>query len=473
MHQLINDTDPNAPAIIDGDSGKVYSYQLLISKKEELTEKLNKFPQGLAICFCQNDMASICSYLSLFDSHHTVALIDSKINPELRKIILDQYQPDYFLASDNLESIESITKKSPIYSADEFNLNFYIHSENPKTINPENKLLLSTSGTTGTPKFVRLSKNAVISNANSISNSLATHPNEKAILSLPLHYSYGLSVLNGHLISGGSVVLTKSGLVERNFWEVAKNHQITSMAGVPYSYEMIRKFRLFKMFPPSLKVLTQAGGKLSPENIEFFHGIMKEMDGNFYVMYGQTEATARITIMPPEQLEAYFDFVGEAIKDGKITIKKDGHECGVNETGEVFYSGPNVMLGHALEREDLKKGDELAGTLATGDLGLLNEKGLLKIVGRLKRFSKISGLRINLDDLNTHLSELQPIAIIGNDEKIHLISERKEENYEKWQKHLSDLYGLHYQTFIFHHLESIPLLANNKVDYKTLEQRYL
>lgn len=159
-------------------------------------------------------------------------------------------------------------------------------------------MLLTTSGSTGSPKLVRLSKENILENAKSIAQYLDIDQNERAITSLPMHYSYGLSVINSHLISGATILLTEDSYIQRDFWVFAREQRVTSFSGVPFTYEILKKMKFWNRNLPTLRTLTQAGGKLSNELIEYFAKNAKLRDVNFYVMYGQTEATARMSYLP-------------------------------------------------------------------------------------------------------------------------------------------------------------------------------
>ena len=145
----------------------------------------------------------------------------------------------------------------------------------------------------------------------------------RPIAHLPIHYSYGLSVLNSHLRAGATVVLTETSLMNAEFWDTIRNHQVDSFSGVPYTYQMLRRLGLAKVNVPGIRIMTQAGGKMDPANIAFFHEQMVERGGTFWVMYGQTEATARIAILNPENLPEKLGSAGRAIPGGRLAIRGD------------------------------------------------------------------------------------------------------------------------------------------------------
>ena len=277
-------------------------------------------------------------------------------------------------------------------------------------VHPDLALLLTTSGSTGSPKLVRLTLRNLAANAESIAQYLQLTPQERPITSLPMSYSYGLSVINSHLQVGATIVFTEDGVLQREFWDAVDQHHCTSFAGVPYTYQMLLQTGLLNKKGSSLRTLTQAGGRLEERYIQQMYDLAMARGWKFMVMYGQTEATARISYVPFERLGGKVGSVGIAIPNGLLSV--DEH------TGELVYRGPNVMLGYAECRDDLAKGDELHGVLRTGDLARQDDDGYFYITGRLKRFLKLFGKRFNLDDVEKILSRRfeTSVACYGRDD---------------------------------------------------------
>jgi acyl-CoA synthetase (AMP-forming)/AMP-acid ligase II len=295
------------------------------------------------------------------------------------------------------------------------------------------------------------------------------------VTSLPLYYSFGLSILNSHLMTGAEVVLTGESLVSEDFWTAIKDRKCTSLAGVPYSYEMLDRLDLIKLAPDCLKTLTQAGGKLANELIVKFHEFMENRGGRFFVMYGQTEATARISVLPPDRLPEKLDSVGLPLEGGRLEVWKDDRPLRQpNAVGEVVYHGDNVMLGYARAREDIGAGDELGGKLRTGDLGYLDDDGFLHISGRVKRIAKVFGLRINLEELESMLRPNGLTAAIAVQDRVILFSEfRSDDGYHDLRRSLAQRLGIHHSGFVFRHIEKLPLTATGKINYRLLETELL
>ncbi len=242
---------------------------------------------------------------------------------------------------------------------------------------------------------MRLGRRNLDANAAQIVQGLDIDGDERAVQVLPLHYSYGLSVLNSHLLAGASVVLPGTSVVRPRFWEAMREYACTSFAGVPYTYTILTRVGFENITLPDLRTLTQAGGRMEPATVLHFGRHMIERGGRLVVMYGQTEATARIAYLPPDRVLDKPDRVGRPVAGGHLSIADDG---------ELIYEGPNIMLGYAHGRVDLARGDVNRGRLATGDLARIDDEGLYSIVGRKRRIAKLSGQRVNLDELETLLA---------------------------------------------------------------------
>ncbi len=276
-------------------------------------------------------------------------------------------------------------------------------------------LLLPTSGTTGGPKAVRQLYKNIKSNATDICKYLNISEVDRAILALPLHYTYGLSILHSHFLAGGTLLLTKQNVLQKVFWDFFRVNSGTSLSGVPYTYELLRKVEFAEMDLPSLRYMTQAGGALGEQEWDYMQKYSKQTNVAFYIMYGQTEATARIAYLPYESLRKKRGSVGIAIPGSQISI----------EEGEVVCSGDNVCLGYAMSFADLKKGDEWGGVLHTGDMGYLDEEGYLYVRGRKDRCIKILGKRVNLDDLQILISRNvgAELYVVSNNDIIEFVSQ--------------------------------------------------
>ena len=462
----------NNPAIIESESGKVITYKELNNDINDLLNCIESDSKRLAFIYCENNYKTIVSYLALLRIGHAAVMINSELNTELKQSLIDTYHPE-FIFTGNLENIEGYgilaeikgiviyERKTPLYA--------------PK-IYKELALLLSTSGSTGSPKLVRLSYKNIQSNAESIAQYLSITKHERPITSLPLHYSYGLSVINSHILKGASIVLTKQNFVMYDFWKIFNLYKCTSFSGVPYSYQLLKKRNFENYELPTLKTLTQAGGKLNEELQKYFYNYARKSKINFFVMYGQTEATARISYVPYNTLGENIGSIGIPIPGGEIKVYANGKD--ITETGnvgELVYKGNNVMLGYADTRESLSKGDKLNGLLHTGDLGRKYKNGFFYIKGRIKRFVKIFGFRLNLDELEKMLENYThcAVACFGQDDNLKIIIQTSDNDLIDFvrEKIIKTLH-LNQSVLQIRISRIIPLTSSGKRDYQRLNKLY-
>nr|WP_111299065.1 AMP-binding protein [Paracoccus saliphilus] len=342
-----------------------------------------------------------------------------------------------------------------------------IFHENPAQVHDDLALLLSTSGSTGEGRGVRLSISAVEANARSIAEYLRIGSEDRAALVLPLHYSYGLSVLHSHLACGASVWLDTGSVAAPGFLAGLEASGATSLAGVSHHFRLLAGAA--ENLPACLSCLTVAGGAMPPSEVRHWAGIMAARQGRFMVMYGQTEATARIAYLPPEHAATSPDAIGRAIPGGSLLLRDDGGrtiDCPGAE-GELVYRGPNVMMGYAETAADLARGPELA-QLATGDLARLGPDGFYRITGRLSRMSKIAGLRIGHDALERALADAgHHVAVWGNDDTIWIAAPQPSDALAAMAARLAGVGAQHVVTVP---CREFPRHPNSKVDYPALRR---
>jgi len=395
---------------------------------------------GLLFLYCRNTLDTVAWYLAALESSAAVALLDADLPQEFRDALAHAYRPDFIVDTANSGTL-------------------WRRGESGSDLHPDLKQMLSTSGTTGSPQFVRLTLRNVISNAASIAQALAIQERNRAITSLPIYYSYGLSVLNSHLFTGASVVLTGEPLMRPAFWKLVREQACTSLAGVPFSYKVLHRLDLDDLNAPSIEVMTQAGGRLADSLVTAFSERMQARGGQFYVMYGQTEGTARIAILPAARLPEKLGSVGQVIPGGTIRIVDD----------EIIYNGPNVMMGYAGDRDDLRKGDERHGHLATEDLGYLDNEGFLFITGRRKRDFKLCGRRVNLDEIEHMLLVHGPTAIVGHNDRLIAFCEYGDRDFLRGLRNqLAWKLNVAAVAFDFRRVDRLPTTTSGKVDYKQL-----
>jgi len=458
-------------AVID-EEGNNYSYACLKNECDKLTESLTS-GRCLIFILCSNEIGSLIGYMTFINHRILPLLLDAHLDHGLLKSLVTTYKPDYiWLPSAMKDELELFNE---VYSQYNYSLikTAYNHEY---LLYDELALLLTTSGSTGSPKFVRLSYTNIQANTESIVEYLELDQNERPITTLPMNYTYGLSIINSHLYVGASIILTQKTLMQKEFWQQFKDYEATSFGGVPYIYEMLDKLRFYRMKLPSLRTMTQAGGKLSPELQKKFAEYAMENGKKFIVMYGQTEATARMSYLPDGQSLEKCGSMGIAIPRGEFSlIDVDGKvivEPGV--TGELVYRGANVTLGYAECGEDLIKLDEREGLLVTGDMAQRDEDGYYYIVGRKKRFLKIFGNRINLDEVELIIKDSfsnSDCACGGIDDAMYVFV-TNETILEEVKQFIAKKTGLNHIAFKVRYVEAIPKNESGKTLYRELEKFY-
>lgn len=450
------------------DKGERLTYLELASEAKNFADAVTK--KGLLFCLCENKLGSFVGYVACMEHNIPIVLLDGSKDLSVLKNLMEIYQPEYiWVETARIEEIGGET----VYSYATYSLqkmHYEVEVEKPE-INPELALCLTTSGSTGSPKFVRLSAKNVLSNAESIAEYLSIDENERPITTLPSYYSYGVSVINSHLIKGATILLTEGTVAQREFWNFLKEQQATSIAGVPYTYEMLRMLRFFRMDLPYLKTMTQAGGKLNKDIAKQYIEFAQENGKRFFVMYGQTEATARMSYLPLEHALDKYASIGVAIPGGKFSLMDvNGHfieEADVD--GELIYEGPNVSLGYAECRADLAKGDENHGVLHTGDVARRDADGYYYITGRMKRFVKVWGNRCNLDATEQLVKAITTsCACVGVDDKITIFV-TQEGLEESIIKLLVEKTGFNNRAFEVRVIDAIPVKSSGKIDYQVMQ----
>ncbi|MDT8977365.1 AMP-binding protein [Paenibacillus sp. chi10] len=408
----------NRKAIIT-QSGEHFSYDDLIRECDRFQPFFESRDKKLVMILAKNNIETIIGYLAAVQSNNAAMMIDAHLDSEILNNLISTYQPDFIWRPENGDGV---------FGYQEYELIDYRWEQQPE-IHSDIAVLLSTSGSTGSPKLVRLTKQNVIANARSIAAFLHLNETERAITNLPVHYSYGLSVINSHLTVGATILLTDTPIVKREFWDFFKAEGGTSLTGVPYTYEILKRMGFSQMELPSLRYMTQAGGKLSIELVLEYAELSRLKKFDFWVMYGATEATARIAYLDPAYSVSKSGSIGKSIPGGKLWLEDEEGNPVTDPLleGELIYEGPNVMMGYGYCREDLAKSDKLLGVLKTGDIGYFDNEGFFYITGRKSRFLKILGKRIGLSDIEHHLQCLGFNCYVGGQDELLLIAYHQEE----------------------------------------------
>ena len=417
------------------------SYAELAAQVESTARSLGPVRRLVAL-EAENSLPSLVAYLAAFAAGHPLLILPAG-GGDASAALVEAYDPDVVISSAGRASLIQERREGTGH-----------------VLHPELALLLSTSGSTGSPKLVRLSAAGIQANARAIAEYLDLRPGDVAATTLPLSYCYGMSVVNSHLAVGAAIALTNVSVVDPCFWELMHSRKVTSFAAVPYTFDLLERVGFAGMELPTLRHVTQAGGRLAPEKVRSSAQLGQSRGWDLFVMYGQTEATARMAYLPPDLAEAHPESIGVPIPGGEFHLEP---VPGL-DASELVYTGPNVMLGYAESPEDLAAGRTVE-KLHTGDLARRTPEGLYEITGRRSRFVKIVGLRVDLGQVERKLTALGvAAAVAGTDEGI-VAAVEGEHDLPMLTGILARELGLPRGAVALHQVEELPRLANGKPDY--------
>lgn len=348
----------------------------------------------LVLLETRNDTETLVNYLGALAGGHVVIPLPADGD---HTAVIEAYDPEVIVRGDSVEHRHRAAHE----------------------LHPDLALLLSTSGSTGSPKLVRLSRTNLVANADAIATYLDIRHTDRAATTLPMSYCYGLSVIHSHLLRGAGLVLTDHSVVDDEFWHLMTLHRGTTFAGVPHTFDLLDRIGFDDMSLPHLRHVTQAGGRLAPDQVRRFAGLGRRRGWQLFVMYGATEATARMAYLPPELASENPRSIGVPVPGGTFDVEPiDGMP---DDIGELVYRGPNVMMGYAHGPDDLATGSTLAA-LHTGDLARRNSNGLYEVVGRISRFAKLYGLRLDLERVEASLRDAGITAICTEGDGLLLVA---------------------------------------------------
>jgi acyl-CoA synthetase (AMP-forming)/AMP-acid ligase II len=419
------------------------TYRELAERVDAAAERLG--PRRLVMLAAASHPDAIVYYLAALSGGHPLLLVAAG-NPEAIRSLQSVYDPDLIAA--------------PAGGADQGWALEERRATARHRLHPDLALLMSTSGSTGSPKLVRLSRQNLQSNAEAIGSYLDLRETDRAITSLPMAYCYGLSVINSHLQRGASLVLTDRSVVSGEFWDLFRRTEATSLAGVPYTFDLLDRAGFEDMSLPHLRYITQAGGRLNPDRVRRYAELGRRRGWELFVMYGQTEATARMAYLPPHLAAGHPDSIGVPIPGGSLEIDPAAGEA--RGVGELVYRGPNVMLGYAESGIDLRRGRTVT-ELRTGDLGRRGPDGLVEIVGRRGGWLKIAGLRVDPTQVERRLQgEGITACVVGTDDELVVVTEADSPSDPATT--VREAVGLPTHAVRVAILPSLPRLANGKLD---------
>jgi acyl-coenzyme A synthetase/AMP-(fatty) acid ligase len=398
MFLSLDKKNKNSIAILDNNNIQ-YTYGEIISLAQDLATYFSD--RMVVFVLNNNSSAAAVSYLSCMINKVVPLMLSASMDIELLYSLYETYLPSYIW-----KPIEMLNNgEDAVYTHNEYAL---ISTGNvPYPIHKDLSLLLTTSGSTGSPKLVRHTYANLESQGKNISTFFNLSEKDRPMIDLPINYTFGLSVLNSHLYSGATALITNLTVLSPDYWKFFKENNATSITGVPYTYEILKKLRFFRMDLPSLNLITQGGGKLSNELFLEFAEYARSTGRRFIPTYGQTEGSARMAYLPDGEALSHVGSIGKAIPNGQLYVVDDsGNRIDdLPSEGEMVYEGPNVTMGYAICKDDLTKGDELNGILYTGDIVKRDIDGYFYIIGRKKRFLKLNGYRVGLDECEAILKD--------------------------------------------------------------------
>ncbi|MBT2400482.1 AMP-binding protein [Streptomyces sp. ISL-100] len=428
------------------------SYRELAARVDATARSLGR-ERRLVLLVAANTVDALVVHLAALAAGHPVLLVPGD-HPEAVRSLIEAYDPDVVAHPDGGEWVLDERRDVSAH-----------------TLHPDLALLLSTSGSTGSPKLVRLSHENLQANAESIAEYLDIRDADRAATTLPMHYCYGLSVIHSHLLRGAAVILTSRSVTDACFWELFRTARGSSLAGVPYTFDLLDRVGFATMDLPHLRYITQAGGRLAPERVARYAALGRAAGWDLFVMYGQTEATARMAYLPPDLAETRPEAAGIAIPGGSFRLQPLPDWPG-ESTGELVYAGPNVMLGYAESPEDLGLG-RTVDELHTGDIARRTPDGLYELVGRRSGFAKILGLRIDPQQVEVMLERHGVTSCCTADDDALVVAVAGDPDAldpARVRRLVSAECGLPARAVRVRVLPQLPRLATGKPDYRAIRE---
>lgn len=440
----------NNKRAIKDDNNNWLTYEDLGQRIQDRLSFLDRLDRSLFFVYPRSDIDSVVEIIALLESNHVFCLLDPAITNSSKKNLNKRYEPNYEFFDGRISKI----------------------SNNKVSMHSELKLLLTTSGSTGNPKLVKLTMENILNNAQAISQSLSISIHDIACGHLALHYAFGFSVITSHLLSGARVRLTNHSFIDSELWKLIRADKVTHLPGVPFNFHIMLRFGCERLKIPSVKSVAQAGGALDLESKKKLYDWMNSNQGKLYIMYGQTEAAPRISTLQPEKFINSPNSVGESLPGGRIEIlnpDKDG-------VGEVIYIGPNVMMGYAETKNDLITEDNMHKKLNTGDFGYIDKFNQLVLKGRSKKLTKVFGIRVNTDDIELLLMTKFDTAVLEKDNKIKIfIGGLDKVSFEEKKPHILNLlkenFSVPIQAYEIICIDKVPKTERGKTNYKELSSK--
>ena len=463
MFLNLDQHDQKKTAIKD-DSGYQLTYAEVCGLIEEFAAL--KLPRCVIFSLCENCAGSLIGYMAFENNGQVPLLLSVSLDEGLRSNLDQAYQPSYYWVPER--KVQELGGEK-VYAACGYVL--LRTAWEPYPLNEKLSMLLTTSGSTGSPKLVRHKYGNLEANAENVAKVFGWTTEEVGICDLPMNYTMGLNVINSHLTAGASVLMVKASLMDPDFWEFVRVNGGTSFCGVPFSYEIMRRIGFDKMDLPKLYTLAEGGGKLTDKMFRWIASYAKDNGKRFCATFGTSETSARMAFLDPELALEKIGSMGKAIPNGELFLIDEVENEDGTVSGELGYRGPNVTMGYALCKEDLMKGDEFCGEYHTGDIAKRDKDGFYFIIGRKGRFLKLFGLRVSLDETERILKTQFPAADIvctGDDKRMNIFTTDGTLK-EQIIPFISAKTNLHNSAFKVFVIDKIPRNDYGKVKFAELE----
>ncbi len=437
--------------------------------RQELGEKNN------ILLISVNNKFFLTAYLAILKSGNICIPLDPNIEEGNFKYISQLTKPALIFLTKDIEKKLEIHQYECVYPETVSDKKNNVKEREPLPLFniDECAEIIFTSGSTGEPKGVMISHKNLIANTGSIIEYLDLNEDDRMLVVLPFYYCYGLSLLHTHLRVGGSIVFNNSFIFLGAVLNNLIDYKCTGFAGVPTHFQiLLRKSDSFKSTHfPDLKYVTQAGGKLASVFIDEFRKYQPNI--RFWVMYGQTEATARLSYLQPELYEQKKGSIGLSIPGVELKIaNKNGEQVETGESGEVIAKGDNIMIGYFADKESTGKTIK-DGWLFTGDLGTMDDNGFIYLTVRKKEIIKVRGKRVSPKEIEAVILELPEVvdcSVEGIEDEIQgevlkatiVISNKMDVSEETIKQHCSQHLALYKIPHLYEFRDRISISSTGK-----------
>ena len=462
----INKHDKSKTAVKDNENNSL-TYGELSEQVEAFSHLLR--PRSIIFMLCKNTVGSLVGYLGFVEGNSVPLMLSSKIERELLDELIYEYSPAYLWIPSKL-----VNEFSYPVRFEKYGFSLLETGNEVYPINDQLPLLMTTSGSTGSPKLVRYKKGNLEVNARNVAKAFGWTVDERPVCDLGMQYTMGLNVINTHLYVGATILLTTYNLMSGDFWDYVKNEKVTNFTGVPFSYDILNRLHFDRMDLPYLKTLSEGGGKLTNERFMQLAKYAKANNKRFIASFGTTETSARMACLPADLALSKTGSIGRAIPEGELfLVDSDGKVLTEPEAeGELCYRGPNVTMGYAVKREELQKGDDFNGEYHTGDLARRDIDGCYFITGRMSRFLKLLSYRISLDQCERMIQEEFGIecACAGTDQRmdIFITDNSKQKEVIDFICEKTNLFKSLFKIYV---ISEIPRNDSGKIIYKKLDRQ--